>query len=706
MTATEDVLQVIDAQEVVQVDQIPDKPKTAFDRITAHREGSKQPLVVSWLRQPEERQPILRWALGYSRHVALFHILRLPIYQWRLIQRVPVGAWRVITSIVDGLLDAEARPLRRSAVERDDVADYMKLARERSARVRHRAVGALVIAVPLLVLLFAMLVPVTPSQVSEDGTVPERTTLISGVGWWLILWAVLCALGIIGRSREAPLISKATTPAHIAPVLRRDHVETALRALPGMKRDAEIQFVDPIFRDGPGWMAKVRLPHGYPVTKVRGYKEELANGLRRATGAVWPEGDDEDASILKLWVGFQSMAKMRQPAWPLLKGAADFFKPIPYGTDNRLRQVKIGLFENNLVVGAIPGAGKSASIRTLVLGAALDPTVELRLWSLKQNDFAALERVAHTFGYGLTDDVLEGCLGDLAAVKAEIVRRTTILSKQPKELVPDGKLTRQLASRRDLGLQPLVMVIDECQNLFSHERFGAEAGKLAMDVVRMGRAYGVVLILCTQRPDTESLPRGISANASVKICLRMTDHNAVDMVLGTGAHARGLKAELFKQSEKGVGYVLGATDEDIVARSFYIDALAADAIAERAHALRLAEDRITGHALGVEAEEAEEKSAGFDLLDDLMKVLTDQGLTWMWNMSAVGALEALRPSVWDGLNEASLGQLLAKRGVPTKPLNRKDPLDPPGSPRRHLTGFELADVQAAREARRRPLTAS
>jgi len=97
--------------------------------------------------------------------------------------------------------------------------------------------------------------------------------------------------------------------------------------------------------------------------------------------------------------------------------------------------------------------------------------------------------------------------------------------------------------------------------------------------------------------------------------------------------------------------------------------------------------------------------AGFDLLADLEQAMLNVGVDWMWNASAVGALQVMRPDVYDGLNEASLGQLLSKRNVPTKPMNRKDPLDPPGSPRQNRTGFELADVRAAREARRRPLHA-
>ena len=90
------------------VDQIPEPKRTAYSRITAHREGTKQPVVVPWLRDPDERQPILWWAVGYSWHVVLFHLVRLPIYQARLMWRAPVGLWRVLVAIVDGMSDAEA----------------------------------------------------------------------------------------------------------------------------------------------------------------------------------------------------------------------------------------------------------------------------------------------------------------------------------------------------------------------------------------------------------------------------------------------------------------------------------------------------------------------------------------------------------------------------------------------------------------------
>ena len=44
----------------VPIDQIPEPKRTAYSRITAHREGTKQPVVVPWLHERDERQPILR----------------------------------------------------------------------------------------------------------------------------------------------------------------------------------------------------------------------------------------------------------------------------------------------------------------------------------------------------------------------------------------------------------------------------------------------------------------------------------------------------------------------------------------------------------------------------------------------------------------------------------------------------------------------
>src|SRR5207245_4533331 len=64
---------------------------------------------------------------------------------------------------------------------------------------------------------------------------------------------------------------------------------------------------------------------------------DLASGLRRPLGAVWPEPvTHEHAGRLELWVGRVDVAKSRQGPWPLLRGGqADVFQAIPFGTDVR-----------------------------------------------------------------------------------------------------------------------------------------------------------------------------------------------------------------------------------------------------------------------------------------------------------------------------------------------------------------------------------
>ena len=50
-------------------------------------------------------------------------------------------------------------------------------------------------------------------------------------------------------------------------------------------------------RDGPGWLWRGDLPPGVTAGAVSEKREELASGLRRPLGCVWPETDSELATI-------------------------------------------------------------------------------------------------------------------------------------------------------------------------------------------------------------------------------------------------------------------------------------------------------------------------------------------------------------------------------------------------------------------------
>lgn len=554
----------------------------------ASRPFEARPVLPAWLVDAAQRREAARWAAAYVGHAAAFHAVRAPLYGLRIVGRSPVGLGRVLVAVTGWLVDGEARPLRQHCVSTGDVTGYMALAERRNRRVRQRLVvaGGALVAVAASATVAALTLP----AVLLPATV-----------------AAVTALGVAGRRRDRPLLDSPVTLTGAAPKLTADVVLRALGSLGiaevnkalGPRGDG-ITFASPITRDGAGWRADVDLPYGVTATDVLDRRDRLASGLRRPLGCVWPEPvDDAHTGRLVIWVGDQDLSRAKPTPWPLAKtGQTDVFRPIPFGTDPRGRVIEVTLFENNILVGALPGGGKTATVRVLCLAAALDPTCELRVFNLKNSDLDCAERVAHEYGFGLGDGPAEATLAMLRDLKRELERRAETLSKLPRSLAPDGKVTRELANRRNLGLHPIVAIVDECQNLFAHAEYGDEAGELAEYIIKLGRALGVVLILATQRPDRDSLPKGVSANVSIRFCLRVTGQVENDMVLGTSAYKNGIRATTLRPTDRGIGYLVGAYDEARVVRSAYIDRDEADRIALRARALRDAAGLLTGYAAG------------------------------------------------------------------------------------------------------------
>ncbi len=92
-------------------------------------------------------------------------------------------------------------------------------------------------------------------------------------------------------------------------------------------------------RDGPGWLWRGDLPHGVTAGQVGEKREELASGLRRPIGCVWPETDHKrHPGALNLYVGDEDMTQAEQPPWPLAKrGRVDLFEPTVFAYDPRGR---------------------------------------------------------------------------------------------------------------------------------------------------------------------------------------------------------------------------------------------------------------------------------------------------------------------------------------------------------------------------------
>lgn len=651
------------------------------------REVSRRPVVEPWLRSREDIAAAVRWAAGWAWHSTGFHTVRAPLYAARLTARAPRGAVTAVAGAARWAGDAESRPLREQAIRSGEPDQYLRLTAARAERitVRRRLLAAAVLGgACALVALWTFAPP------------------------WLLavlLVAGVLVLGWVGSPADKPVTGRSVV-THRPTRLTSEMVVRALGAL-GLgemnkalaKGPNGITFPAPITRDGPGWRADVDLPFGVTVTDIVERRDRLASGLRRPLGCVWPEpAHDAHAGRLVLWVGDQDMSQARPRPWPLAAhGEVDLFKPVPFGADQRGRSVSLLLMVSNVLIGAMPRVGKTFALRVLLLACALDPTAQLRIFELKgTGDLSPMEGCAHRYASGADDATLELAMESLRELYAELNIRAKRIRELPRELCPENKVTPQISGRRDLGLFPIVLAVDECQELFSHPDFKDEADRLATGIIKRGPAMGIILILATQRPDAKSLPTGVSANVGTRFCLRVMGQTENDMVLGTSAYKNGIRATTFTAKDKGIGYLVGAADEPQIVRSAYIDAPAAETIAARARALREAAGTLSGHAVGETAEQAGGPSRS--VLGDVAAVFAP-GEDRLWSDVIAARLVEQWPTTYTGTTPATLAAALRPYGVEPKQVWGTDPQTGDGRNRRGYhrdtitTAWETAERQ-------------
>ncbi|MFG1785835.1 hypothetical protein ACGFIU_25665 [Rhodococcus oryzae] len=660
-----------------------DNPALSFD---GGRSARREPILPAWARSRNAFTSQLRWAFQHSTHTSGYHLVRAPWYGIQLTAFSLVGLARSVFAAGRWVFDLEGAPVRFAAVRREDAAEYLKLSAQRDSRVRLRGIVALAATVALGVAGIA----------------------IAAAPGWVQSLAIAGAVGVfgwVGRPADRPIVTAAVVSNRIAR-LTADTVVKALSVL-GLaginqamaKNPQAIGFAAPISRDGQGWRADIDLPPGVTAGDVMERRDRLASGLSRPLGCVWPEPAPHiHPGRLVLWVGDQDIAAAKPAAWPLLRGGAvDVFKAQPFGTDPRGRAVALPLIYSNLLIGSIPGMGKTFSLRVPLLAAALDPTARLWAFELKgTGDLEPIAKVAERYASGFDDDTIEAALIALRDLRKELMRRAEVIKGLPREVCPENKVTPELAKRRELGLSVLVAAIDECQELFSHPEFGKEAADLAERIIKLGRALGVVLILATQRPDAKSLPTGVSANVGTRFSLRVMGQMENDMVLGTSAYRNGLRATMFTGRDKGVGYLVGATDEPVIVRTYYVDGPTAEKVTDRARALRLAAGTLTGYAAGQDTT-AKPKDT---LLEDILTVLP-AGEPKAWSEVIADRLSTLCPDVYGGWGAEQVAAALKPHGVGTGQVWGTDPGTGKGANRRGITRDHIARAITDRDGKRR-----
>ena len=613
---------------------------------TTEKKADLPPILAGWLRSRSEFVDTVYKAIKRLAHRSGFHGARLPLYLLRLALVSPRGLWRVLRGVVRVVFDAEARPLRLHHVGRLESKEFIALERLRRDKVKNRLVVAGVLAVPLIA-----------------GAVVAWFLLPTWV-LWTIAGSGVEVLGWVGRPIDKPIAKPATLVAGAPGPLKAPFVMEALCSLniPSMRNPADIGLLFDVARVGPGYQVDLELPRGVAAEAVLEKRSQLSAALRRELGTVWPSVGKRHEGHLILYVADQPMATAKQAKWPLLKdGAVNVFRPCPAFTDQRGVWVDLTLAYTSGVIGAVPRMGKTFYLRELLLLAGLDPRCKVYAVDLKgTGDLAPAALFTHFYSVGDEEEEIAEQLAAMRALLKEMRRRMKVLRGLSHEECPENKVTSELADRKELGLEPILVGVDECQIWFNHSEKAVreEFTAICEDLVKRGPALGVMCYFATQKPSAKAIPTDIADNAVVRIALKVAGQVPNDMVLGTSSYKMGLRATMFDFTDKGVAYLKSdGADARIVRSVAGLDAPAAEKVAARARQARQVAGRLTGMATGEEmAHEAEQ----VDFLEDVRQVVTSPVAHLV---DLVTSLATLRPALYGHLDPGRLGGMLRAAGV-------------------------------------------
>lgn len=600
-----------------------------------------RPVVPVWLRDAEQRGHATRWAVRYVRHTSQFHAVRVPVYVVRVFVSSPRGVIRVLTWWGRWVTDAEAIPLRMKAVVRDDVAQYMQLAKLRTERIKHRAITTVVVLAVVLVGLVVAGAAWSPA-------------------WWVAGGAGALVLGAIGRREDKPIIRAAVVEQPVTRLVPGVVVRAFVAASLASEKEP-IAFPQDIQRDGKGWLAVVDLPYGRTFEQAAKRKTEIASGLNAPEVTVFLDPDTVSARRVRLWVSDIDVFAQKPVVSPLVKLAKfDFWQPIPFGLDARDRLVTIPLVWSSLLVGAIPRMGKTFAARLVAAAGALDPYVRLYVFNGKgDRSWLPFAKVAHRYGSGVRDEVIELLVASLEELVEDMNDRFERMSTMPADMCPEDKLTPAMSRNRRLNMPLTLICIDEIQRYLEHPEHGKTILDLLIDLSKVGPAAGIMLDLATQKPDSKVIPDALRGQIGTRFAMKVMTYQASETVLGAGTYSAGMDASKLLRKHKGVGILLGADDSDLaeqggqIVRTHLLDGPALEQICDRGRGLREAEGLLAGMAAG----EVVALTQPTRVLHDVAAVFSP-GEDRLWSRELVARLAEHEPATYDGWTENQLAAAL------------------------------------------------
>ncbi len=659
----------------------PPEPTTLVSRVISTATVERPPIVSPlWYRRTVQKAFLGAW-WGDLWYKIRFHAWKgfgyVLAWLWWAARGIPVAAGRWLVWVRD--------PIGKEVMDSPELSMHRDKNREsHNEEIRQRLAAS---GLTLVAALVAWVITVVFWR--QFGRYCCATALA----------AALVALIRTGKPEGKKFVTTATVTRGGWSRLTSERVRRAFVQAGIIKDPASIEFPREVVTAGPGELLYVQMPEdGLAAQEVVAKRLKIANALRVPLDQIYLEpatGRGSNVGLLELLMTHEPTSELQRyvdwPKWPLLAADArsSFFQPIPIAHDIQFRPIFIELDETNTAIAGRSGSGKSSWLQKMIGAAALDPIVELRTAEYKGvGDFVDAAPLMPTYICGLEDEDFAAGVQLLAWGLRECdLRGPRLRAAKLAGKAPDGKVTPELAATPGSGLHPILISFDEIHELFEHEVFGKDAIKLAKKLHRRGRALGIHFVFATQIPDKNSVPPILLRNSALRVCCAVKDHIATNMILGTGAFARGWDpTQLRPKVDGGWGFFAAIEDPKLV-RSYD---------PTREELLRLykrASDLRGGRVVGAPIDPADVPPPR-DVLIDVEEVFRELGWDKAQWQEIVGPLAEKYPATYTDLTAEALSADARQAGsLPHRSVKPKD-----GSGK-SAKGCHLADIREAVERR-------
>lgn len=568
--------------------------------------------------------------------------------------------------------DPTSKALLDQLAGRTATQDWLRVSEERRKSVgEHR--GAIALGAGLAVVALAVGALLT-------GDLPLK--LLTAAVWIAVFG------GWQGRDPADPLFTPVVLRDPKYRKLEPDHLHRAFIAAglasdPGKPgKPGPLDIVVAPHREGPNaQVATVDLPHGKEAADAVKVRGRIASGLRCRSSCLFlsPDRfspDTHDGRVIVRLTRTDPMAAdpVRTPL--LTMESTDIFSRLPVGLDERGDLVAISPLWRNVLVTGQARTGKSFCARLVTLGMVLDWTVRVgAVFCAKgSSDHQPLARLAYASGFGPHEHVRRLLAATLRTFCDEIPARNEAMAKLPISMRREGKLTKELARRFPVTL----ILLEEVQDFFSNgdrsDKLGREIESLVKRIVKTGPSVGFIVVMCTQRPDRESVPPAIKDQFQLRIGLRNTGDAVQVMAMGSGMADLGFDVRTLPAGEKyaGAAYIVGQglPERYIEGGTFTKFHLAdeddADSIIDRAVTMRVERELLTGMAAGQDVD-----TGTVTLLDDIASIVRADDVEFIWSDEILRRLGEAFPGRYERLDVQRFGTAVQAVDLATETISRR-----------------------------------